>query len=240
MGCSRGLAAASPPANRFLRVALQTTASMRQGENNRPRSPTDSTTSSSRELGAIALNTPQERSVPDGGAFDGGPSMAAAAQSAEFVARLKKKRSISALLGRSFSAGKTRASPVAAASPWEPLFDAGQEEKVSHEALLAAERQKKWLLGVVRGDSPMDTIYRLRLLPRTVLPRLLRHPLCWLVPIIFCASATVRRLDLVPASVLGPPDFDEAVFDGASTSVTFMIIFYVGCMCCSPSLDILP
>ena len=47
------------------------------------------------------------------------------------------------------------------------------------EELRAIDVKRKVVLGYARDLSPMDTILNLRLIPRTVFPRLVRHVLLW-------------------------------------------------------------
>ena len=109
-----------------------------------------------------------------------------------------------------------------AAPEWDALFsedDLKQEKQMSHAELRAAEQKKKKFLGIVRQEAPMDTIFRLWLLKRTVLPRLMHHPVVWLTIAMFVGSAAVRRW----TSFFEGIEFDDQSDSG--TLVTFMIVF---------------
>jgi len=114
------------------------------------------------------------------------------------------------------------------ATKWAPLFSDQDVpysgKKLTHEQLIDSERKKKRLLSIVRAEAPVDTIFRVWLLGRTVLPRLLHHPVVWLNLVAFGGSAACRRLGIFDTGWV----VDEASSSGSGNLVTFMIVFYVG------------
>ena len=109
------------------------------------------------------------------------------------------------------------------ATHWATLGP-GEEETgpETFEELLAIDNKRKELLQLAKSHSPMTTALKVRLLPRTVLPRRLRHYLTWVVILTFVGTCIAARLGITE------DDIDADVFDGAGTMVVFMIIFYVG------------
>lgn len=120
-------------------------------------------------------------------------------------------------------------SPTAPQGTWETLNAGGpagaQKERmtaVSYDQLIATDKKRKQLLLMAKSLSPMASALKLRLLPRTVVPRLLKHYLTWVVIFTWGITTALARLGFTEG------DIDDAVFNGAGTMVTFMIIFYVG------------
>ena len=56
-----------------------------------------------------------------------------------------------------------------------------------------SDTQRKQLLSMARNLSPIDTIMRIGLMPRTVIPRILRHAVSWLVVGTYIGVATLAR-----------------------------------------------
>ena len=86
--------------------------------------------------------------------------------------------------------------------------------------------KRKRLLGMARHLSPIDTVGRLGLINRTVLPRILRHGTCWAVMLVYLLACVLSR-----TGYLAFTDFDTiATTEGLAQPgrvITFMIIFYV-------------
>lgn len=82
--------------------------------------------------------------------------------------------------------------------------------------------KRKELLVMARTHSPLSSALKIRLLPRTVVPRLLCRPLTYVVLGTFGGTAVLAQMGITET------DIDPTVFDGAGTMVVFMIIFYVG------------
>ena len=62
------------------------------------------------------------------------------------------------------------------------------------DELRAIDVKRKVVLGYARDMSPMDTVGKLHLLRRTVVPRLLRHVLIWIVLLTYGTTATIARM----------------------------------------------
>jgi len=75
---------------------------------------------------------------------------------------------------------------------------------------------------MARRNSPLEAL-TVRLLPRTVIPRILDHYATWCVVLAYMTSATLSRLRVG----LIFDDFDPSMNDSGNTVITFMIIFYV-------------
>lgn len=97
-----------------------------------------------------------------------------------------------------------------------------QSKEPSYDDLLAADQHRKQLLGLARSISPIDTVARLGLINRTVVPRILRRYPTWMVLLLYAGTAVSSRLGFMVFDELEP-----SVFDGVAQVVTFMIIFYV-------------
>lgn len=99
--------------------------------------------------------------------------------------------------------------------PWTPLFE---EDNVSVENAPSWANvnqmnvKRRDLLNLARNTSPIGTVLRLSVLPRTVLPRLAGHLLLWLVLTVFAGTAVVARLDYG-----GDVSEAEAVVSGGGT-----------------------
>lgn len=107
---------------------------------------------------------------------------------------------------------------------WQPMIDNGEYEIkhriIDHEEVRRHDKERKVLLGLSRNVSPIDTVIRLGMLPRTVIPRIIVHPTTWIVLGCFAISAIVTRCGVSFGSEI--PEFD-----GGSTIMTFMVIFYM-------------
>lgn len=88
--------------------------------------------------------------------------------------------------------------------------------------LLREDDERKQLLAMARRNSPLEAL-TVRLLPRTVIPRILDHYATWCVVLAYMTSATLSRLRVG----LIFDDFDPSMNDSGNTVITFMIIFYV-------------
>ena len=100
---------------------------------------------------------------------------------------------------------------------------AANAKQTTFDDVQKADAARKRLLALARDVSPMDSILRLAALPRTVLPRILSHSLTWCVILCYAGSTIAVRI----GTEFG--DLDLTAFDGSTTLITFMIIFYVGC-----------
>ena len=111
---------------------------------------------------------------------------------------------------------------------WMPLT-AGQGAKLDSkdyptwEELRQMDQKRMKVLGYARDMSPLDTIGKIWLLRRTILPRLLRHYLLWVVLVTFGSTAACARLGYGSDAAQ-----TEAVLEGGGNFVAFMVIFYVG------------
>ena len=127
----------------------------------------------------------------------------------------------------SFKFRKQAPKPTATDVEWMPLFgesEAAQANKVpSWQEIRNMNARRTKLLDLARETSPIDTVLAVRLLGRTVFPRLIRHPLIWVVWGGFALTATLSRFGFG-----GDPQMAEEVLDGSTTVVAFMIIFFVG------------
>ena len=100
---------------------------------------------------------------------------------------------------------------------------ASDKEMPTWEDIETMDKKRKDLLALARDTAPIDTVSRLRLLPRTVFPRLFRHLLIWLVVVTFFGSTVTARVGWgVEPSVVSD------ILEGGGTFVAFMVIFYVG------------
>jgi hypothetical protein len=97
-----------------------------------------------------------------------------------------------------------------------------RKQAKTFEDLQLIDLRRKMLLALARALSPMMTAMRMELLPKTVLPRLMRRRLMYIVFVTWAITATCARLEITES------DIEENMFDGAGVMVTFMIVFYVG------------
>ena len=101
-----------------------------------------------------------------------------------------------------------------------------QGQAISHEELRAVDEKRKKLLTLARDTSASSTIFQLWELPRTVLPRLLKKPIIWLVMLSFITGSVVSRLDLLGDEMSA--ETEHLNNQSGETTVTFMVVFYVG------------
>ena len=80
--------------------------------------------------------------------------------------------------------------------------------------------KRKRLLSLARNTEAIDSVTRLALVPRTVLPRLAKQRQMWIIIATFIGSATSSRL-----GYHGDVLEITQIFEGGSTFVAFMIIF---------------
>jgi len=93
----------------------------------------------------------------------------------------------------------------------------------SYEETAAVDMRRKRLLYDARLYSPIDMVLRVDKLTQTVLLPLLRHPVTWIVSLVYSASAIGARY-----GGLQYGDLERDTFDGTNSMVTFMVVFYVG------------
>ena len=91
------------------------------------------------------------------------------------------------------------------------------------EAVLKVEAKRQWLLTLARSAPPIDTVFRLSLLPRTVIPRLCKYKSLWAVLVVYAVTATLTRLGY---EIDGP--HPEETLEIRSSFVAFIIVFFVG------------
>ena len=91
------------------------------------------------------------------------------------------------------------------------------------EAVLKVEAKRQWLLTLARSAPPIDTVFRLSLLPRTVIPRLCKYKSLWAVLVVYAVTATLTRLGY---EIDGP--HPEDTLEIKSSFVAFIIVFFVG------------
>jgi hypothetical protein len=101
----------------------------------------------------------------------------------------------------------------------QPIAD----DSMSWEGVVKVEAQRQRLLTLARSAAPIDTVFRLSLLPRTVIPRLWKYKSLWVVLIVYIVSATVTRLGYH----IDGPQAQETLEQGSSF-VAFIIVFFVG------------
>lgn len=100
-------------------------------------------------------------------------------------------------------------------------------EPPTYEELLEADIRRKRLLSMARNLSPIDTVARIGLIGRTVVPRILRHGVCWFVLAVYFLATLLARTRAISLATLGDDAADGLAQPGRV--VTFMIIFYVSC-----------
>ena len=105
----------------------------------------------------------------------------------------------------------------------EDTHSIGAEKFPTWSEIGKMNEKRKTLLSLARNTTPIDTVTRLGLVGRTVLPRLARHPLFWCVVATFGGSAAASRL-----GYHGDVEEVAGMLEGGGTFVAFMIIFYVG------------
>ena len=83
--------------------------------------------------------------------------------------------------------------------------------------LLQSDTARKRLLSMARNMSPIDTVANVVLLPRTVLPRILKHWVSWCVILTYIIIAALCRHEIA----LVYDDVDSDVMNGLDVSITF-------------------
>lgn len=102
----------------------------------------------------------------------------------------------------------------------------------SWDSLVRIEAQRQKLLALARSAAPIDTVFRLSLLPRTVIPRLRMYKSFWFVLGVYGVSATLTRLGYEIEASLA-----REILDSGSSFVAFMIVFFVGDSAPAPQHD---
>lgn len=100
---------------------------------------------------------------------------------------------------------------------------AGAGRIMSWETLVKVEAQRQKLLSLARSAAPIDTVFRLSLLPRTVIPRLRLYKSFWFILAVYGISATLTRLGYDMEDSLA-----REILASGSSFVAFMIVFFVG------------
>ena len=95
--------------------------------------------------------------------------------------------------------------------------------EMTWETLVEVEDQRQKLLSLARSAAAIDTVFRLSLLPRTVIPRLRLYKSFWFVLAVYGISATLTRLGYDIEDSLA-----REILASGSSFVAFMIVFYVG------------
>ena len=95
--------------------------------------------------------------------------------------------------------------------------------EMTWETLVEVEDQRQKLLSLARSAAAIDTVFRLSLLPRTVIPRLRLYKSFWFVLAVYAISATLTRLGYDIEDSLA-----REILASGSSFVAFMIVFYVG------------
>jgi len=103
---------------------------------------------------------------------------------------------------------------------------------LSWAEVVKVEDQRQKLLTLARSAAPIDTVFRLSLLPRTVIPRLWKYKSLWVVLIVYAVSATLARLGYV----IDGAQAQEAMETGQNF-VAFIIVFFVGDSAPAPHLS---
>lgn len=99
--------------------------------------------------------------------------------------------------------------------------------KETHESLRKMDQKRKILLTLARNTSAINTLWKVNHWPRTVLPKLMRKPMIWVLLSTFWLGAALQRYG----------DFDDSAaqeaeqlmdMGGLGTTVAFMTVFYTG------------
>ena len=120
------------------------------------------------------------------------------------------------------------------------MLPPGAREQLLHGLLIMAaagtgarskfdgyDARTRQLLQDARGASPLTLCFRLDKLPRTVLPRLMRQPLVWITFLCYAVLAALAR------SGVHAPEFEPNFsLSQLGVLVTFVVVFYVGCVPC--------
>ena len=120
---------------------------------------------------------------------------------------------------------------------WIPLlkYRGPATARSSWDEIVALNSKREELLGLARTTSPIDTILILRLLPRTVIPRMIKHKLFWVIFVAYLVTLIIARSGngADQATV-------QAIVDSSTTFVAFTIVFFVGAYSLAPPLLLPP
>ena len=106
---------------------------------------------------------------------------------------------------------------------WVSLVEQKDNASVAdYKTLRRNDLNRRHLMSLTRGMSPIETVGKFRMLPRTVLARLIKSWVTWLILFIYGGAAAGTR------SGVNFGELDLTAFDGGGTIVTFMVIFYIG------------
>lgn len=146
-----------------------------------------------------------------------------AGESSSTLKRLQRAGTIGSF--GSFVTSRSKQPTVHKKSLIESEYDRKPSKPILYDDLVDADKKRKKMLGLARNISPIDTVGRLSMLPRTVIPRILRHWPSWMVGITYGASSGLARWGRWDLTSI---ELDLTAFDGGSSIVVFMIVFYVG------------
>jgi len=104
-----------------------------------------------------------------------------------------------------------------------PIAGRDPDGGTSWEAVVKVEEKRQRLLTLARSAAPIDTVFRLSLLPRTVIPRLWKYSALWVVLVVYALSATLARLDYAIDGAQA-----QETLETGSSFVAFIIVFFVG------------
>ena len=110
------------------------------------------------------------------------------------------------------AAARKRATEQSAGEVWRLMDDlaaSGETGPKTFEEIQQKNQQRKRLLHMARKHSPLTSALKLRLLPRTVLPRLLRRSMTYMIFATFGGTAACAQFGVTEQ------DIDPSVFDGA-------------------------
>ena len=109
---------------------------------------------------------------------------------------------------------------------WIPMIDNGKYEQRDRIKDVSAVRRldvkRKDMLTIARNLRPIDSVGAFSLLPRTVLPRIMKYGWTWLILVLYALIASLTRI----GTDFGEVDVEK--FDAGTSIITFMIVFYVG------------
>lgn len=100
---------------------------------------------------------------------------------------------------------------------------AADAREPSYPELVELDASRKRLLSISRNISPIDSIFKLSILHRTVFPRVHRRIVTWVVYAVFAVSSILCRMGIYVVH-----DANDGIIDAGATVITFMIIFYMG------------
>jgi hypothetical protein len=110
---------------------------------------------------------------------------------------------------------------------WIPLIEPGKDDSKDKikdaQSVRELDEKRKKMLTIARSIRPIHTVAKLSLLPRTVIPRIFKWKLTWVVFSFYIFAASFTRAGWDFGNV------DTEKFDAGTSVVTFMLVFYVGC-----------